>query len=270
MKSLTMAAAAMLVAGSVFAQTTLVQVYDFKASVKNSNVGTKTDRKSNQLYDYKFSEMNTLGGFLVVPACSDCSVEPDGYGAQLYVYRLRDTSKKLYKVSATFALVDVFASRADYDGLVLSKEVEGFLVVDPVNDQGEDLSGLFNDNNDLGNTKFWAAGFGRVSQGKGYEIEIPSGDPCIPPTYEWVPGCLALETLCGQIVGLLEYDFVCATPYQLLCASLIECVNDTHNAVLSGSWQIRRNVRMESQDMLDAEQKVLAKLSSYYLYNVAQ
>ena len=266
MKSLTMAAAAMLIAGGVFAETgpSLVQVYDFKANIKNSNVGTRTDRKTNQLYDYKFAEMNVLGGFLVVPACTDCSAG-DG-SAQLYVYRLRDTGKKLYRVSAAFALVDVFATRADANGTTLGSEAEGFLVVDPVYNQ-EDMTRFFNDNNDLGNTKFWAAGFGRVSKEAGYWVEIPNEDPCLPPDQEWIPGCVTLETLCGQIVGLLEYDFVCAPPYIVLCSALIECVNSTQNAVASGSWQIRRNVRMESIDMLDAEQKVLNKLPKYMPYN---
>lgn len=268
MKSLTMAAAAMFIAGGVFAQSDLTQVYDFKASVKNSNVGTKTDKKTNQLYDYKFSENNVLGGYLVVPACSDCSADAVG-SAQLYVYRLRDTAKKLYKVSADLALVDVFATRADASATVLGSEAEGFLVINPMAYlvTNETMSAFFNDTRDLGNTKFWAAGFGRVAKGKGHYETIPSGDPCIPDEEVWVPGCMTLETLCGQIVGLLEYDFVCAAPYVVLCASVVECVNDTHNAVASGSWQIRRNVRMESVDMCDAEGKVLDKLSGYSLYN---
>jgi hypothetical protein len=131
----------------------------------------------------------------------------------------------------------------------------------------ENLSSLFNDSRDLGNTKFWAAGFGRVAKGKGHYETIPSGDPCIPDEEVWVPGCMTLETLCGQIVGLLEYDFVCAAPYVVLCASVVECVNDTHNAVASGSWQIRRNKSMESLDKNDAQQKVLDKLSSYTPFN---
>lgn len=265
MKSLTMAAAAMFIAGGVFAQSDLTQVYDFRASVKNSNVGTKTDRKTNQLYDYKFSENNVLAGYLVVPACSDCSAEAVG-SAQLYVYRMRDAGKKLYKVSADLALVDVFATRADAAATVLGTEAEGFLVINPAAYQ-EGLPSLFNDSRDLGNTKFWAAGFGRVAKGKGHYETIPSGDPCIPDEEVWVPGCMTLETLCGQIVGLLEYDFVCAAPYVVLCASVVDCVNDTHNAVASGSWQIRRNKSMEALDVCDAEGMILDKLSGYSLFN---
>jgi hypothetical protein len=268
MKNLTMAAAAMLIAGGVFAQTTvpssLVQVYDFKASIKNSNVGTKTDRKTNSLYDYKFAENNVLAGYLVVPACTDCSAG-DG-AAQLYVYRMCDSSKRLYKVSAAFALVDVFATRADTAGTTLGKEAEGFLVIDPMYFQ-EDMSGFFNQTLDLGNTKFWAAGFGRVSRGKDSTIEIPNEDPCLPPTYETVQGCTTLETLCGQIVGAMEYDFVCAAPYGVLCATVVEGVLTTHNAVASGSWQIRRNARMESVDEDEAESQILDKLSNYTPYN---
>lgn len=263
MKSLTIAAAAMLIAGGVFAQS-LTQVYDFKASLKNSNVGTKTDKKTNSLYDYKFSENNVLAGYLVVPTCTDCS-SGDG-AAQLYVYRLRDTSKKLYKVSAAFALLDVFATRADTYGTVLGTEAEGFLVIDPMSNN-ENMSSFFNDSRDLGNTKFWAAGFGRVSHAKDSVIEIPSTDPCLPPTYETIPGCTTLESLCGQIVGAMEYDYVCAAPYSVLCATLVECVLGTQNAVASGSWQIRRNVRMESTSDCDAETQILNKLSNYSLYN---
>jgi len=270
MKSLTMAAAAMLIAGSVFAAETTapttVQVYDFKASIKNSNVGTKTDRNSNQLYDYKFAENNTLCGYLVVPACNDCSANSGEGAAQLYVYRCADRSKKLYRVSATFALIDVFATRADASGTVLGKDAEGFLFIDPMSST-EDMSEFFNDPRDLGNTKFWAAGFGRVSKQKDTWITIPNEDPCLPPTERLIPGCTTLENLCGQIVGAMEYDFVCAAPYSVLCATTIECVLSTQNAVASGSWQIRRNARMEAESMEAAEQAVLSKLSNYTPYN---
>jgi hypothetical protein len=289
MKSLLMTAVAMIVVGSAYAGTPppttipTVQVYDFKSSIKNSNVGRGTDRKTNQLYDYKFSELNTLAGYLAVPDCTDC-----GYGsgqATLFVYRLGDSDRRLFRVQTTLNLVDVFATRADASGTVLGKEVEGFLTINP---QGAGLTasteviflskgmnGFFNDTAggslapylDMGNTKFWAAGFGRVSQGKGYYETIPNPDPCFPPKEIWIPGCLTLESLCGQIVGLMEYDYICAPPYSVLCAALVECVNDTHNAIAGGSWQIRRNAKMESVNMFDVEQKILDKLPNFTPFN---
>jgi len=287
---ITAVAAALIVAGTVHAATTrigTVQVYDFKASIKNSNVGTRTDRKTNMLYDYKYSEMNILAGYLVVPECTDC-----GYGigySTLYVYRLGDCNRRLYRVPVALNLVDVFATRADINGLVLGNEIEAFLFInsgldtikggsidvifDPPIVKG--MTGFFNGSAggslapyiDIGNTKFWAAGFGRVNKGKGYWETIPSQDPCLPPIEVWIPGCMAIESLCGQIVGAMEYDYICATPYMVLCASLVECALDTHNAVASGAWQIRRNARLESTDSNDAEQKVLAKLSNYTPFN---
>jgi hypothetical protein len=286
-----MAAAAILVAGSTYATPVPVvigpvQVYDFKASVKNSNVARATDRRTNALYDYKFSEMNVLAGYLAVPECTDCS-EGRGY-ATLYIYRVCDNDKWLFRVPATFNLVDVFATRADAGGTTLGNQVEGFLTIggkglngtagEAVVDGGNlfytSMAGFFNDAAgssspylDMGNTRFWAAGFGRVSRGKDTEVEIPNPDPCLPPTYETIQGCTTLETLCGQIVGAMEYDFVCAAPYGVLCATLVEGVLTTQNAVASGSWQIRRNVRMEATDMYDAEQHVLAKLPNHTPFN---
>lgn len=289
MKHLTIAVVAMLIAAGAYAGTIQlgpVQVYDFKASLKNSNVARGTDRKTNALYDYKFSELSVLAGFLAIPDCTDCGVG-GGY-ATLFVYRLGDSDRRLFRVPAMFNLVDVFATRADNSGTVLGTEVEGFLTIDTLGagfkagNYTDDtpkpnryLAGFFNDTAggslsqylDMGNTKFWAAGFGRVSHTKDTWIETPNPDPCLPPIRELVPGCTTLESLCGQIVGAMEYDYICAAPYSVLCATLIECVLDTHNAVAGGSWQIRRNVRMEAIDMYAAEQKIIARLPNYAPFN---
>lgn len=284
MKSFTMAAAAMLIAGSVFAQVApKVQVYDFKASLKNSNVGTKLDSKLNAFYCYKFTENNALCGYLIVPDCSDCA---EGNGESvLYVTRTRDTQKVVYRLTAQLAIADVFASRTVYDvenqefGVVLSKNAEGFLVINPVL-AGEDITGFFNrainhdteEFMDEGFTKFWAAGFGTIQQGKGYTEVIPNEDPCIPPEQVWVPGCIVLNNLSGQIVGIMQLTAPCGVPYVDLCTFDAECVNDDgdYNAVASGSWQMRRNARMESVDMESAEQAVLAKYANYQVVNGAQ
>jgi hypothetical protein len=271
MKSLTMAAVAVLFACSLFAQDEqAVQVYDFKAVVKNSNVDTKVDRKTNKLCDYKFAEMNTLAGFLVVPACSDCGADDsDGEGSVLYVYRKSDKARNLFKVPVTFAFIDRFATSACANvDPVLGTTAEGFWYVTDLDDE---MLGFFNNKPnltqdgplDVGNTRLWAAGFGNVSVGKDQKVAEPNPDLCDGPGYRIIPGCVTLECLSGQIVGLIEYSFVCGMPYQVLCSSDNDCVNDTQNAVLSGSWQIRRNKKMVSADMDDAEDKVLNKLPQY-------
>jgi hypothetical protein len=256
-------------------EATWVHIYDFRAAIKNSNVGRKTDRKTNALYDYKFSEMNVLAGFLAVPDCTDCGA---GQGqATLYVYRLCDSDHKLFRVSAAFNLVDVYATRADASGTVLGSVTEGFLTINQPGILEEvhlGLAGLFNDMGgsqspylDIGNTRFWAAGFGRISREKDTWIQIPNEDPCLPPTQQLVQGCTTLENLAGQIVGAMEYDFICAAPYGVLCATIVEGVLDTHNAVNSGTWQMRRNVRLKAFGMDEAERLIMTKLPGYTPFN---
>lgn len=284
MKSITMAAAAMFIAGSVFALTeaaTKVQVYDFKASLKNSNIGRKLDRKLNAYYCDKTTENNLLGGYLIVPECTSC-IEDGGDGTSiLYLTRKRDTDNVVYRLTAEFAIANVFASRSQWDVdeddfvVTLSKNAEGFLVINP-SEYDEDISGFFNrDYNantdmsvDEGVTKFWAAGFGKVKAEKDTTEVIPSDDPCIPPEVVEIPGCMYLDNLSGQIVGIMQMTAICGVPYVDLCTVDSTCViEDSENAVASGSWQIRRNASMVSDSVEDAEAAVRAKFSGFQIVN---
>lgn len=256
------------IAGSLTATNTVVvpplvsccqQVYDFKASIKNSNVGTKFDKACNRYYCYKAVENNTLVGYLVV-SCSECCGQGLQGGGVLYVYRQGDKNKRLFKVPASLA-ADAFVAKLNGCKLnslpVGSTDAEGLLVV-----MGDgELASFFNDPLDTGNTFLAATGFGKAVT----TSTILPGD-CVPTT------CTTLDSLSGSIVEVLEYSHSpCGTPYEILCTGADMLGNykgpefQGPNAVTTGTWSIRRNTdkNIVACDGSIVEGNILRKLKGY-------
>jgi len=274
MKKVMMAAAAMFVAGSMAAQSVTevccLQVYDFKASIKNSNIGVKLDKTCQKNYAYKFIENNTLTGYLVV-SCSQCCTDGKGMG-ELYVYRASDKTKSLYKVPSDLVFADVFVSGVDPKKdctPVIGTDAEGLLWINPdFWNWSNTMEGFFG-SFDTGVTTFIATGFGKAVTTKDQWI---LGDGECEPTL--IPGCTTLDSLSGSIVGAMNYSSVCNEPYQLICTGdnqFVDEVVSTVNAVATGTWSIKRSSdkRIIACDLQTIEENILAKLPKYSLVDNA-
>lgn len=256
------------IAGTLTATNTVVvpplntccrQVYAFKASIKNSNVGTKLDKACNRYFCYKAVENNTLAGYLVV-SCSECCRQGPQGGGVLYVYRQGDKAKRLFKVPANLS-ADVFVAKLNGCKTqplpVGSSDAEGLLVV-----MGDgELASFFNVPLDTGNSFLAATGFGKAVT----TSSILPGD-CVPTT------CTTLDSLSGSIVEVLEYSqSPCGIPYEFLCtgAGMPGSYKDQEmqgfNAVSTGTWSIRRSTdkNIVACDESVVEGNILRKLKGY-------
>jgi hypothetical protein len=272
MKRVMMAAAAMFIAGSMAAATvptecTCLQVYDFKASIKNSMIGQKYDKKCGIGYCYKYIQSNTLGGYLVT-ACSDCCQQgPDGYG-RLYLTRSSDKAKRLFRVDEVSLSADQFwtklvdcetgmfpAGSADAEGVL------GFIALD------NELNTFFTDDDDpvidVGNKAFLATGFGKAITKSIY-------DPYMCQSYT----CSVLDNLSGSIVGLMGLGTVCNNfPYEVLCTGISDqegwAFSNKYgfNAVVTGTWSIKRTTdrKILSSDCnsKEVENNIIEKYPNY-------
>lgn len=269
-----MAVAAVCVAQTLIAQIEVpteccLQVYDFKASIKNSNIGQKYDKKCGIGYCYKLLENNTLGGYLVT-TCSACC-EQGGSRGWLYLYRQNDKAKRLFRVHDVFLSADQFfaklvdcsepvskfaAGTADAEGLL------GFYAL------GRELDTFFTHDDDtvidVGNKAFLATGYGKSVTQSIY-------DPVLCKSFT----CSVLDSLSGSIVGLLELGSVCGNaPYEVLCTGALtgETTDGWSfanpygaNAVATGTWSIKRNTKLAGCDLLTIQKSILAKLRGYTL-----
>lgn len=238
-----------------------LQVYEFKASLKNSNIGIKFDRKCNKYFCYKYVENNNLAGYLVV-ACSECCGQGLQEGGVLYVYRQGDKSKRLFKVPASLT-ADAFVAKLNgcrpHPLPVGTTDAEGLLVV-----MGDgELPSFFNDPLDTGNTFLAATGFG-----KAVTVSVMLPGDCEPTL------CTTLDSLSGSIVEVLEYGpSPCGTPYEVLCTgvAMLDGNNGSEfqgpNAVTTGTWSIRRNAdkKIVACDPSTIEANILKKMKGYRL-----
>jgi hypothetical protein len=242
------------------------EIYDFKASIKNSNVGVKLDSKCRKNFAYKFVESNNLAGYLVV-SCSECSCIPETASmGTLYVYRQSDKTKTLYKVPADLVFADVFVKglNAQCDPLV-GTDAEGLLWVNPDFWYESFIMNDFFGTYDAGVTTFIATGFGKAVTTKDATVLLP-GD-CEPTL---IPGCTTLDSLSGSIVGAMNFSSVCNEPYQLICVGGIEFADEvvsTVNSVTSGTWSIKRSTdkKIVACAPSTIEANILKKMKGYRL-----
>lgn len=275
MKSLVVAAAASLAAGVLAAQSVSLdcctQVFDFKATIKNSNVKQVLDKSCESVCDVKFVENNTLTGWLVL-FCGNSCCEQRSASGWLYVYRNSDKRKLLYTVPVGVVIADRFVKGLDSKNdciPLLGTDAEGALIINtdvPEYGWNDTLAGFFNGDEgsyfeymDSGWTVFAATGFGKVVVTKDTtELVDTDDDPCTPPEKITIPGCAYLDSLSGSIVGLMQYDYLCQSPFEVLCLSKFLDIDGYFNAVATGTWSIRRNTKLDA--CVDSEEAFLEQI----------
>jgi hypothetical protein len=282
MKKLMIAAATAALAGATFA----ANVYDYKASVKYVDFKKVTVQKVK--YDVKTVKSATLKGYLVTPEKCGCTDGADGvapsflvvqnnkkYGPKLLPANLLS---KVWRTSATSKTLEadgyLFAGVMDQDSATTGNFVApqtstaydfGDCDANNMTLESEHLFGAYNegDYDKQGNlvvfVEAWLthAGFGKATSSTTADAGCKKGSTGV-----------CLTSLSGSVVGgsftckanEIYYDEATQAKEGFLCQgwNLTKGNQNYLMEVISGTWSIKANTKIEASTLTPAEQNLVS------------